>query len=74
MKKKKEPWKIVLAIISIIFIVFMWIKKDIVTIYSAMPKEQIVPLVLTTIIVTLVKVIGIVVTILLIKWIVVRTK
>ena len=26
--KKKEPWRIV-AILSVLFIIFMWVKKDV---------------------------------------------
>ena len=72
--QKKELWRIIVAIISVAFIVFMWVRKDIATIYSTMPKEQIVPLVVISIIVTLVKVAGITAIILLIKWVVEKVK
>ena len=72
--QKKEPWRIIVAIISVIFIVFMWVKNDIATIYSTMPREQLVPLVTTSVVVTLVKVVGITAVILLIKWIVSKIK
>ena len=39
MKKKIEPWRIVVFIVSIAFIAFMWVKKDIAKIYAAMPRE-----------------------------------
>lgn len=64
---KKEPWRIILFIISVLFILFMWIKKDIVSIYTTMPEEQVLPLIVTTIAVSLVKVIAIAGGILLIK-------
>jgi len=66
--QKKELWRIIVAIISVALIVFMWVKKDIATIYSTMPKEQLVPIIITSVVVTLVKVIGITAVILLIKW------
>lgn len=66
-KTKKEPWRIILCIISVLFILFMWIKKDIVSIYTTMPEEQVLPLIVTTIAVSLVKVIAIAGGILLIK-------
>ena len=66
--QKKELWRIIVAIISVALIVFMWVKKDIATIYSTMPKEQLVPVIITSVVVTLVKVIGITAVILLIKW------
>ncbi len=65
---KKEPWRIIVGILSIAFIIFMWVKKDIVTIYSTMPKEQVFPMIVTTIAVTLVKVLLISALILLVKW------
>jgi hypothetical protein len=71
---KKEPWRIVIGIISIGYIIFMLVKKDIVTIYTTMPSEQVLPLIVTTIAVTLFKVLGITVVILLFKWIISKIK
>ena len=48
----------------------MWVRKDIVTIYSTMPKEQVVPMIATTVVVTLVKVAAIAAVVLVIKWVV----
>ena len=73
-KKKKEVWRIIVAIISVLFIIFMWVKNDIITIYSTMPKEQVVPLIVTIIIVTLVKVCGIALAIFSIKFIISKIK
>lgn len=67
--KKRESWRIIVAIISIVFIIYMWVKKDIVALYGTMPAEQMVPLVATTIAVILVKVAAITLAILFIKWI-----
>lgn len=72
--QKKEPWRIVVAIISITFIIYMWVEKDIVAIYSSMPAEQALPLAVTTVVVSLVKVGLMTVGILLIKWIVGKFK
>ena len=68
--KKKEPWRIIVGILAIAFIVYMWVEKDIMTIYTTMPKEQVVPLIATTITVSLIKVAAIAGGILLIKWII----
>ena len=68
--KKKEPWRIIVGILAIAFIVYMWVEKDIMTIYTTMPKEQVVPLIATTIAVSLIKVAAIAGGILLIKWII----
>ena len=72
--KKKEPWRIVVGIISIVFIVYMWVKKDIIAIYTTMPNEQVAPLIVTTIAVSLIKVAAITGGILLIKWIIRKFK
>ena len=68
--KKKESWRIIIGVLAIIYIVFMWVEKDILAIYASMPKEEALPLVVTTIVVTLIKVAAITVGILFIKWIV----
>ena len=73
-KKKTEPWKIIVGIIAIAYIVYMWVEKDIMTIYTTMPKEQVVSLIVTTILVSLIKVAAIVGGILLIKWIISKIK
>ena len=73
-KKKKEPWRIIVGIISIAYIVYMWAEEDIITTYTTMPKEQAVPLIVTTILVSLIKVAAIAGGILLIKWIANRIK
>jgi len=57
-----------------LFIVFIWIKNDVVSIYTTMPKEQVGPLIATTILVSLIKVAVIAGGILLIKWIVGKIK
>ena len=72
--KKREPWRIIVGIISIAFIVYMWVEKDIMTIYTTMPKEQVAPLITTTIVVSLIKVVSIAGGILLTKWIIGKVK
>ena len=75
MKNKKiEPWRIVVAILSIGFIIYMWTTKNIAAIYGELPREQLIPLIVTNIVVTLIKVVGIAGGILLIKWIVSKFK
>ena len=73
-KKKKEPWRIAVGILAIAFIVYMWVEKDIITIYTTMPREQVAPLIVTTIAVSLIKVAAIAGGILLIKWIISKFK
>lgn len=67
--QNREPWRIIVAIISIAFIIYMWIEKDIVAIYSSMPAEEAFPLAVTTVAVSLFKVALMTAGILAIKWI-----
>ena len=67
--KKIGSWRIIAFVIAVAFIIFMWVKKDIANIYATVPSEQIAPLAVTTIAVSLLKVAAIAVAVLLIKWI-----
>lgn len=66
--KKNAPWRIIIGIISILFIAFMWIQKDIISIYSSFPKAQLVPLVVTSLAVMVVKTAVLAAAILPLKW------
>ena len=69
-EQKREPWRIVVAILSVGFIIYMWVEKDVAAIYRSMPAEQALPLVVTTVAVSLMKVGALTVGILLVKWII----
>ena len=53
---KKEPWRIVAAVLGLLFIAFLWIKKDIVAVYASIPDEQLAPMIATTVAVSLLKI------------------
>ena len=72
--RKIEPWRIVVGILSIAFIIFLWVKNDIVSTLAAMPKEQAIPLIVTTVVVSVVKVAVIAGVILLAKWVIGKIK
>lgn len=72
--RKIEPWRIIVGTISIVFILFLWVKNDIASTFTTMPKEQAIPLVVTTVVVSAVKVAVIAGVILLIKWIIRKIK
>ena len=72
--KKTEPWRIVVFVLAIAFIVFIWVKKDSAAIYATMPEEGIAPIIVTTIAVSLLKVAAIAGVVLLAKWIVAKSK
>lgn len=71
---KKENWRIVVGVLSIAWIVFMWIKKDIAGLYAAMPPEQALPLILTTVAVSVTKVAVLTALILLVKWLIGKSR
>lgn len=65
---KKEPWRYVVAAISVAYIVYMWAKKDLISVYGNLPGEQMLPLMATSAVVTLVKVAGLAAVVFLVKW------
>lgn len=69
---KKEPWRIVAGVVAILFIVAMWISKDIVSVYRDLPKEDILPIIFTTVLVSLAKVAAIAVIALIARFLYVR--
>ena len=73
-EKKHEPWPIVVGILVIAFIVYMWVEKDIASTYAALPKEQLLPVILTSAAVTVLKVGAMAGGILLVKWIIGKFK
>ena len=72
--KKVELWRLVVGIISIAYIIFMWVKKDIVADLSAIPAEALLPLILTNVGVSLLKILAIAAVVFLIKWIITKFK
>ncbi|MBO5736868.1 MAG: hypothetical protein J6S04_03565 [Clostridia bacterium] len=66
--KKVEPWRIAAFIIAVAFIIFMWVRKDVAEIYATMPKEEIAPLIATTVAVSLLKIALIAGAVFLVKW------
>ena len=69
-ERKLAPWHIIAALAAVIFIVYMWVKKDIASVYSTLPPEQLLPVIVTTVAVTLLKVGLPTGGILLVKWII----
>ena len=68
--KKTAPWRIAAFVVSVAFIVFVWVRKDIVNIYATTAPEYVLPLIATTIAVSLVKVLAIASIVFIVKWIV----
>lgn len=56
-KKKKEPWRIIVKMISIAFIIYVWVEKDIVSTLTTIPKEQFVSMVVPHLVVYLIAIV-----------------
>ncbi len=56
-KKKKEPWRVSVKMISIAFIIYVWVKKDIVSTLTTIPKEQFVSMVVPHLVVYLIAIV-----------------
>ena len=69
---KKAPWRYIVGFLSAACIVYMWSAKDVAGQYAGMPKEQLVPLIVTNVAVTLVKVVGIAAVVWLVRWLVAK--
>lgn len=68
--RRKVPWRKILGIISICYIILMWTKTDIFSVYTTISQEEIIPLIVMTVIVSLIKVAVITGGILLVKWLI----
>ena len=71
---KKEPWRYAVAAVSVIFIIYMWMRKNLVSVYAELPPEQLLPVVVTSVAVSLVKVAGIAALVLAAKWLLKKLK
>ena len=68
-KKKKEPWRIVVFVLAVVCILWMQVKNDIAGTLVGVPKEQVLPMLVTGVAVTLLKVALLAGIVLLLKWI-----
>jgi hypothetical protein len=67
-KKKKEPWRLLVGIIAIAYIVYTWVEKDIFASLTAVSGDQALPMAATSMAVTLAKVAIMAAIIFVIKW------
>lgn len=65
---KKEPWRIVIFAVAVIYIIGMWVKKDVGAIFSGMGENAFSVLIMT-IGINVLKVLLFTGVILLVKWI-----
>ena len=73
-KVKKESWRIVVGVIAIGYIIFTWVQKDVLQQYGSMPAEQALPMIVTTVAVSLLKVALLAGVIFLVKWLIGKFK
>ena len=73
-RKKPEPWRIVVFALAILWIIFMWVRKDLASIGTAVPREQLLPLLATTLGVSLLKAAAIAGAVLFLKWLAGKSK
>lgn len=71
-KGKKEPWRLVVGFLAAVWIIYMWSAKDLAAQYAALPREQALPLIITTVAVSAVKVIAIAAAVWLLRWLVAK--
>ena len=67
-KKKKEPWRIGAFLAGAAAIVWMFAKKGIIITLATLPREQALPMIVTTVAVSLLKVALLAGVLLLAKW------
>lgn len=67
-KKKKEPWRIGAFLAGAAAIVWMFAKKGITITLASLPREQALPMIVTTVAVSLLKVALLAGVLLLAKW------
>jgi hypothetical protein len=65
---KNEPWRWALGLLSAAFIVYLWSSKDVAGIYADLPREELLPLIVTNAAVTLLKVALIAAAVWLLRW------
>ena len=71
-KRKIEWWRITLFVISVLVIVTLWAKKDIASVINLAAVQDVGPLILTTVLVTLTKTALVAGLLILIKYLVVK--
>lgn len=63
-----KPLRIVMFLAALAWIVAMWVKKDIAATLAAVPTETAIPMIVTSLLITILKVALYTAVILLIKW------
>ena len=72
--KKKEPWRILVGVSSIICIIFLWARKDFASACAALSPDRLIPVIVISVAITSIKVIGSAAAVFLIRWLIKKFK
>lgn len=53
---KLVPWRVCAFVLGVLAIAYMWATKDVTAVYSTLPAEAVIPMIVTNFAVTLLKV------------------
>ena len=67
---KVDIGRLLAGFAAIVFIAYMWVEKEVVSVYTSMPIEEAIPVIVTTIVVSMFKVVGLAAVIYILKWII----
>ena len=62
------PWRVAAGVLGVAAIIYVWSAKDMTAVYSGLPAEAIVPMLVTNVVVTLLKVATIAAVVWAVKW------
>ncbi len=65
---KWVPWRVAAGVLGVLAIVYLWSTKDVASVYSNLPAEALVPMLVTNVAVTLLKVAAIAGVVWSVKW------
>lgn len=68
--KKIVPWRLAVGLLSIAYIVYMWVRKDVAGVWSTLPREDLLPVVLTSVAVSVLKIAAIAAAVFLARWLI----
>ena len=68
--KKTEKWRITIFVLAVLFIIFMWVIKDIGKVAETVPSDRLVPVVVTSLAVSILKFALIAGVVFLVKWLI----
>lgn len=68
--KKIEPRRLVLGLASFAYIIFLWVKKNVAGAWSSLSTEALLPVILTSVAVSALKIVAIAAVVFLVRWLI----